>query len=61
MCEHGSLRLEGGVASNKGQLEICINNMWGTICNDSFDNNAAKVACTQMGYEIDEGQSRKRK
>ena len=61
-CEHGSLRLEEDeVATNKGRLEICINNMWGTICNDSFDNNDAKVVCTQMGYEVDGGQSRNKK
>ena len=35
--------------------------MWGTICNDSFDNNDAKVVCTQMGYGVDGGQSRNRK
>ena len=56
-CEHGFLRLENGSSTNQGRLEICINFVWGTVCDDSFDTNDAKVVCRQLGYEVDGGQS----
>ena len=33
-----------------GRLEICNNNIWGTICDDFFDAAAAQVACRQLGF-----------
>ena len=55
-CEHGSLRLVDG-GTYYGRLEICINFVWGTVCDDSFNTNDAKVVCRQLGYEVDGGQS----
>ncbi len=49
-CVTNSLRLVGGSNALTGRLEICSNNIWGTICDDIFDANNALVACRQLGY-----------
>uniref|UniRef100_A0A1X7T781 SRCR domain-containing protein n=1 Tax=Amphimedon queenslandica TaxID=400682 RepID=A0A1X7T781_AMPQE len=56
-CQHGTLRLVNGGATYRGRLEICINSVWGSVCDDAFDTNEARVACRQLGYEVDGGQS----
>ncbi len=33
-----------------GRLEICYNNVWGTICDDLFGSPDAQVACRQLGF-----------
>ena len=34
----------------EGRLEICMNNVWGTVCDNMFDATDAAVACRQLGY-----------
>ena len=31
-------------------MEICNNNVWGTICDDSWGTPDATVACRQLGF-----------
>ena len=50
-CTDGQLRLVGGANIREGRVEICINNAWGTICDDElFGTQDAIVVCTQMGF-----------
>ena len=55
MCSNtGDVRLVGSVNMTEGRLEICVNDYWGTVCNDGandvFDRNAAEVVCRQLGF-----------
>jgi len=49
-CTTGWLRLEGGNIPNEGRVEICMNNVWGTVCDDSWGSTDATVVCRQLGY-----------
>lgn len=41
-------RLVGG-NSTSGRVEIIVNGIRGTVCDDLFDRNAAKVVCRSLG------------
>lgn len=56
-CTDGTLRLADGVDdpimdTTEGRLELCLNNAWGTICDNAFGIPDAQVACNQLvGYQ----------
>ena len=49
-CTTGVVRLLGSDYANRGRIKICVNNTWGTVCNDGFDNYDTRVICRQLGY-----------
>ena len=51
-CSSGSVRLVGGDGMTEGRVEVCLKDKWGTICDDSWDNNGAAVICGQLGVDF---------
>jgi len=58
-CGHGEevsvsciiVRLVGGPSPHEGRLEVRYKGIWGTVCDDHFDNAAARVVCHLLGYK----------
>ena len=50
-CSDGDLRLVDGKVDNEGRVEICVSNVWGTVCDDQFSGDTdAQVVCRHFGY-----------
>ena len=49
-CSTGDIRLVGSGVPNEGRVEICMNNVWGTVCDDGWGSTDATVVCRQLGY-----------
>ena len=51
-CTNGEIRLVMTSSKFEGGIEVCVNGEWGTVCNDFWGTNEARVACRQLGFHI---------
>ena len=49
-CVDGAVRLVNGSISQEGRVEVCVNDVWGTICGTGWNKIDAFVVCKQLGY-----------
>lgn len=50
LCNHGQVRLIGGLSNSEGRVEVCVNETWGTVCDDSWSSQDAGVVCRVAGF-----------
>ena len=44
------MRLADGLIDNEGRVEVCVNGVWGTVCDQGWDKTDAHVVCQQLGH-----------
>ena len=50
ICEDGEIQLINGMVPSEGTILICVDGVWGSVCDFGFDANAAAVVCRSLGF-----------
>ena len=45
VCATGDVRLAGSRDTSEGRVEVCVNNQWGTVCDDSWNERGVNLVC----------------
>ena len=43
------MKLAGNVSEHEGRVEVCLNGVWGTVCDDQWGASDAMVVCKELG------------
>ena len=49
-CNTGDIRLQGSTSVDEGRVEVCMNGVWGTVCDNNWNDSDASVVCRQLGF-----------
>ena len=41
-----------GANNAEGRVLVCNNDVWGSVCDESWDINEGNVACRQLGFPL---------
>ena len=45
----GEVRLADGATVDEGRVEVCVDGLWGTVCDHTWGAAEARVVCNQLG------------
>ena len=49
-CADNTVRLSGSLKKYSGCVEVCVETMWTSRCDESWDFTEAQVVCRELGY-----------